>query len=109
MAKATNKTEAAELRRMGAKVHKNSGRGQVKADGSIDSFIIDVKESNKTFTLSQDVWAKICTDAMKVDRSKSPMLQLVIGEGANKIRLSVLEWSILEDLIERAEHNDNNA
>lgn len=107
MAKATNKTEAAELRRMGAKVHKNSGRGQVKADGNTETFVVDVKEANKTFTLSQDVWAKICTDAMKVDRSKSPMLQLVIGEGPNKIRLSVLEWAILEDLIERADNNDD--
>lgn len=107
MAKATNKTEASELRRMGAKIHKNSGRGQIKADGSTETFVVDVKEASKTFTLSQDVWAKICTDAMKVDRTKSPMLQLVIGEGANKIRLSVLEWSMLEDLIERVEHNDN--
>lgn len=109
MSKATNKTEAAELRRMGAKVHKNSGRGQVKADGNNSEFVIDVKEANKTFTLSQDVWAKICTDAMKVDRNKSPLLQLVIGEGSQKIRLSVIEWSILEELIERAEHNDNHA
>lgn len=104
---ATNKSEANELRRMGAKVHKNSGRGMIKGDGSTDEFIIDVKEANKTFTLSQDVWAKICTDAMKVDRSKSPMLQLVIGEGSNKVRLSVVEWSIQEDLIERA-NNDNS-
>ncbi len=106
MAKATNKTEAAELRRMGAKVHKNSGRGMIKGDGSLDEFVVDVKEANKTFTLSQDVWAKICTDAMKVDKNKSPMLQLVIGEGSRKVRLSVVEWSIQEDLIERA-NNDN--
>lgn len=107
MEKATNKTEAAELRRMGAKVHKNSGRGMIKGDGSTDEFVIDVKEANKSFTLSQDVWAKICTDALKVDKNKSPMLQLVIGEGRNKVRLSVVEWSIQEDLIERA-NNDNS-
>lgn len=107
MAKATNKTEASELKRMGAKVHKNSGRGMIKGDGSIDEFVIDVKEANKTFTLSQDVWAKICTDAMKVDRNKSPLLQLVIGDEGRKVRLCVVEWSILEDLIERAA--DDNA
>lgn len=106
MAKATNKTEAAELRRMGAKVHKNSGRGMIKGDGSLDEFVVDVKEANKTFTLSQDVWAKICTDAMKVDRNKSPMLQLVIGEGSRKVRLSVVEWSVQEELIERAKNDD---
>lgn len=103
---ATNKSEANELRRMGAKIHKNSGRGMIKGDGSTDEFVIDVKEANKTFTLSQDVWAKICTDAMKVDRNKSPLLQLVIGE-QSKVRLCVVEWSILEELIERA--NDDNA
>ena len=105
---ATNKTEASELKRMGAKVHKNSGRGQTKGDGSLDEFVVDVKEYNKSFTISIDNWAKICTDTMKVDKSKSPMLQLVLADGTRKIRLSVVEWSIQEDLIERAKANDNN-
>lgn len=106
---ATNKTEASELKRMGAKVHKNSGRGQTKGDGSLDEFVVDVKEYNKSFTISIDNWAKICTDAMKVDKSKSPMLQLVLRDGTRTIRLSVIEWSILEDLMERAEDSDNNS
>lgn len=102
------KSERAELKKMGAKPHRNSGRGPYqKADGSMDEFVVDVKEAGKTFSITQDVWAKICTDAMKVDKNKSPLLQLVIGEGSQKIRLSVIEWSILEDLIERA--NDDNA
>lgn len=105
---ATNKTEASELKRMGAKVHKNSGRGQVKGDGNTDEFIIDVKEYNKSYTISVDSWAKICTDTLKVDKSKSPMLQLVLTDGNKKIRLSVIEWPILEELIERAKANDNS-
>lgn len=105
---ATNKTEASELRRMGAKVHKNSGRGMVKGDGSLDEFVVDVKEYNKSFTISVDAWAKICTDTMKVDRSKSPMLQLVLRDGDRTIRLCVVEWSIEEDLLERAKNNDNS-
>ena len=105
---ATNKSEASELKRMGAKVHKNSGRGQVKGDGSLDEFIVDVKEYSKSFTISIDNWAKICTDTMKVDKSKSPMLQLVLRDGTRTIRLSVVEWSIQEDLIERARHDDNS-
>lgn len=105
---ATNKSEANELRRMGAKVHKNSGRGMIKGDGSMSEFVIDVKEYNKSFTISVDAWAKICTDTMKVDKSKSPMLQLVLRDGTKTIRLSVIEWSILEDLIERADNADNN-
>jgi len=105
---ATNKSEASELRRMGAKVHKNSGRGMVKGDGSLDEFVVDVKEYNKSFTISVDAWAKICTDTMKVDRSKSPMLQLVLRDGDRTIRLCVVEWSIEEDLLERAKNNDNS-
>jgi len=104
---ATNKTEASELKRMGAKVHKNSGRGMIKGDGNLDEFVIDVKEYNKSYSVSIDSWAKICTDSMKVDKSKSPMLQLVLRDGGKVIRLSVIEWSILEDLIERANNNDN--
>jgi hypothetical protein len=105
---ATNKSEASELKRMGAKVHKNSGRGMVKGDGSLDEFVVDVKEYNKSFTISVDAWAKICTDTMKVDRSKSPMLQLVLRDGDRTIRLCVVEWSIEEDLLERAKNNDNS-
>lgn len=105
---ATNKTEASELKRMGAKVHKNSGRGMVKADGSLEEFVVDVKEYNKSYSISVDNWAKICTDTMKVDKSKSPMLQLVLTDEGRTIRLSVVEWSILEELLERAKNNDNS-
>jgi hypothetical protein len=105
--KPSNKTEASELKRMGAKVHKNSGRGMVKGDGSLEEFVVDVKEYSKSYSISIDNWAKICTDAMKVDKNKSPMLQLVLRDGGKVIRLSVIEWSILEDLIERADNNDN--
>jgi hypothetical protein len=105
---ATNKSERAELKRMGAKAHKNSGRGMIKGDGSMDEFVVDVKEYTKSYTVSVDSWAKICTDTMKVDRNKSPMLQLVLKDGNRTIRLSVIEWSILEQLIERADHADND-
>lgn len=104
---ATNKTEASELKRMGAKPHRNSGRGPYqKADGNTGEFIIDVKEYNKSYTISVDSWAKICTDTLKVDKSKSPMLQLVLTDGNKKIRLSVIEWAILEELIEKAVGNE---
>lgn len=102
-------SERAELKRMGAKAHRNSGRGPYqKGDGSLEEFIVDVKEYNKSFSISVDAWAKICTDTMKVDRSKSPMLQLVLRDGDRTIRLCVVEWSIEEDLIERAKNNDNS-
>jgi hypothetical protein len=95
-------SEAAELKRIGAKAHKNSGRGQYyKGDGNTDEFIIDVKEAGKSFTLNQDVWAKIVTDTLRTDKTKYPALLLAIGE-TQKIRLAVIEWAALEDLMERA-------
>ena len=95
-------SEAAELKRIGAKPHKNSGRGQYyKGDGNTDEFIVDVKEAGKSFTINQDVWAKIVTDTLRTDKNKYPALLLAIGE-TQKIRLAVIEWAALEDLMERA-------
>jgi hypothetical protein len=90
---------------MGAKAHKNSGRGMVKGDASWNEFVVDIKEANKTFTLSQNVWAKIVTDTLKVDRNKSPLLQIVIGTENKKVRLAIIEWSELERLVDG---NDNS-
>ena len=95
-----NKREAAEAKRIGAKIHKNSGRGMVKGDMSNDDFVIDAKFAKKTFTISRDVWGKICTDALKQDSSKSPMLLLIVGEPP--IRLAVVEYEVLEDLMKKA-------
>lgn len=98
-------SEKAELKRANLKAHKNSGRGFVKADGSDDEFVVDVKEYSKSFSISQDNWAKIVTDTMKVDRSKNPALMLVLGEGNRKIRLAVIEWNVFEEL--RSNGNDS--
>lgn len=95
-------SERGELKKINAKAHKNSGRGQYqKADGSTDEFVVDVKEAVKSFTINQDVWAKIVTDTLKTSKNKYPALLLAIGE-TQKIRLAVIEWSALEDLVERA-------
>jgi hypothetical protein len=95
-------SEAGELKRIGAKPHKNSGRGQYqKGDGSWEEFIVDVKEAGKSFTLNENVWSKIVTDTLRTDMNKSPALLLSIGD-KRKIRLAVIEWAALEDLMERA-------
>lgn len=93
-----NKRERSEAKRIGAKQHKNSGRNLVKGDMSNDSFVIDAKFAAKSFTINADVWAKICTDAMRVDKGKDPALMLVIGEGTKITRLAVIEWDVLESL-----------
>jgi len=97
-------SEASEAKRMGARLHKNSGRGTKKGDASWEDYVVDYKEFSKSFSLSKDVWAKVVTDALKADKSKSPLIVLVLGEGANKVRLAIHELADLEMLVE--ERND---
>jgi hypothetical protein len=94
-------SERGELKRIGAKQHKNSGRGMVKADGSNEDFVIDVKEYSKSFSINQDNWAKIVMDTMSVDRKKSPAIMLVLGKGRQKVRLAIIEWEVFEQLREK--------
>jgi len=94
-------SERGELKRIGAKQHKNSGRGMVKADGSNEDFVIDVKEYSKSFSINENNWAKIVMDTMSVDRKKSPAIMLVLGKGNKKIRLAIIEWEIFEQLREK--------
>jgi hypothetical protein len=92
-------SERGEAKRINAKLHKNSGRNYTKGDASWNNYVVDFKEYAKSFTLSQDVWAKVVTDCMKVDRAKSPAIILVLGEGNKKVRLAVVELDELERLI----------
>lgn len=93
-------SEKSELKRINAIPHKNSGRGQYKkADGSTDRFIVDIKEYSKSISLNQDMWAKIVTDCLRTDNTKNPLLMLVLGE-SRKTRLAVIEWEVLEELLE---------
>ena len=95
-----NKSERIILEGIGAKVHKNSGRGQIwKGDGSNEHYVIDVKEYSKSFSISKDMWAKICTDTIRVDPMKEPVLMLVLGD-TQKTRLAVIAWSEFEALQE---------
>jgi hypothetical protein len=96
-------SEKSEAKRINAKLHKNSGRNNKKGDATWKNYIIDIKEYSKSFSISQNVWAKVVTDCLKVDKSKSPALILVLGDGDRKTRLAVVELSELERLIE----NDN--
>jgi hypothetical protein len=101
-------SEKSESRRDGARLVKNSGRGQVKGDATWKDFVVDYKEYGKSFSINQDAWAKICTDAMKNDRNKSPLLKLIIGTGQKKVRLAVIEFAVLEDMVERLEQLDGS-
>ena len=97
-------SEKGEAKRDGAKQQKNSGRGSYqKGDAQWHDFVVDYKEYEKSISISQSIWAKICTDTFKVSRDKYPVLKLILGQGSSKTRLAVIEWSLLEQLIEKWE------
>lgn len=93
-----NRREQSEAKRMGAKTHKNSGRGMKKGDGTWRRFIVDWKFAKKSFALNKDVWSKVVTDTLKSDREKNPALIIVLGEGQDIVRLAIIEQEILEQL-----------
>lgn len=90
-------TEKNESKRINAKQHKNSGRGIKKGDATWKNFTVDFKETKKSFTINQDVWAKTVTDSIK--NNNDPMICAVIGDGNKKVRLAIIEFEILEQLI----------
>lgn len=96
----TNETEQRIIRSIGGTPHKNSGRGLVKGDGTWHDFTIDVKEG-KTFRLTVENWSKICTDAI---RNRSVPLLMIVLNGQS--RIAMLEWEVLEELVDKAERYD---
>lgn len=96
---ADKNSELRELKKFDAKPQPNSGRGKhAKGDGIIDGiFMVDVKEYEKSFGLSMDVWAKTCTDAFKAG-GKEPMLGIILGKGNNKVRLVVISKTMFDDM-----------
>lgn len=96
-------SEASEIKRDGARAQKNSGRGKIqKGDAIWNGFVVDYKEYSKSISISRDIWAKICTDAWKVGTQYHPVLKLILGGGNHKTRLAVIEWNLLEELVEKA-------
>jgi len=101
-------SERSEAKRDGAKLQKNSGRGQYqKGDAKWKNYVVDYKEYSKSISISPTIWAKVCTDTFKVSRSMFPALKLILGD-TNKIRLAVIEWDRLEELEECWDECQNN-
>jgi hypothetical protein len=92
-------SEKGESKRIGAKQHKNSGRGTHKGDATWENFTVDFKEVGKSFTLNKEVWAKATTDAVR--NNNDPAIVVVIGEGGIKTRLAVIELSLLEMILDQ--------
>ena len=90
-------SEASESKRIGAKQHKNSGRGTHKGDATWENFTVDFKEVGKSFTLNKDVWAKATTDAIR--NGNDPAIVVVIGDSGITTRLAVIELSLLDQIL----------
>lgn len=98
-------SEAGEIKRDGAKAQKNSGRGPYsKGDSRWHNFLVDYKEASKSFGLTKKVWAKICSDTFRVNPDSWPVLKIILGE-EQKVRLAIIEWSLLEELVDNYERN----
>ena len=98
-------SERSEVKRDNAKAQQNSGRGDYqKGDAQWKNFLVDYKEASKSFNLNKDVWSKICTDTFKVNRDMHPALKIILGIDS-KVRLGIIEWAILEQLIEFWQEN----
>jgi len=100
-------SERSEVKRDKAKPQKNSGRGNYqKGDSQWHNFVVDYKEYEKSISISKSIWAKICTDTFKASRDKYPVLKIILGKDNQKTRLAVIEWSLLEQLVECWENNN---
>lgn len=97
-------SEKSESKRINAKQHKNSGRNNKKGDATWRDFVIDFKESSKSFTINQDVWAKAVTDSIKAGTDKSPAIVVILGEENKKTRLAIIEFDLLDQLTWEAEN-----
>jgi len=75
-------------------------------DSQWHNFVVDYKEYEKSISISKSIWAKICTDTFKVSRDKYPALKIILGKDNQKTRLAVIEWSLLEQLVECWENNN---
>ena len=99
-------SERSESKRIGANQHKNSGRNTKKGDATWRDFVIDFKETPKSFTINQDVWAKAVTDSIKAGTDKSPAIVVILGEGNKKTRLAIIEFDLLDQLTWEAKNNE---
>lgn len=95
-------SEKSEIKRDGAKAQKNSGRGKMqKGDAIWRGFCVDYKEYTESYSVSRKSWGKICNDAW-ASGQLIPALKLILGskEGYSRTRLAVIEWSVLEELLD---------
>lgn len=100
-------SEKSEAKRINATLQRNSGRGPIaKGDAKWKNLLIDIKEYPKGFRVTPENWAKVCSDSFAVNRELYPALQIVMGDGNKKVRLGIVSWDFLTELINF--YMDNN-
>lgn len=95
-------TEANEIKKMGGRPQRNSGRGILeKGDATLGVFLVDVKEYDESFSVSRSNWAKLQSDAYR-SQQRQPMFWLALGEkeSKTKLRLVVLSKDMFEEMYE---------
>jgi hypothetical protein len=95
------RSEREEIKRFGGKPQPNSGRGtHKKGDATLGPFVVDVKEYDKSYSISIDNWAKVSTDARK-SGFYYPALNIVLGSPENpRTRVWVVGDDIFQDMLE---------
>lgn len=102
------RNERREAKIDGARLVKNSGRGESKGDARLDSpqgffkFLIDYKHYEGTFTINRANWKKLAKDAWNDDH-RSPLIKVVYEDG---VELAILEWNEFVQMMEAAEYDD---
>lgn len=93
-------SEASEAKRLGATLVKNSGRGMFKGDAVLEPFLIDIKEYDKSFSVSRDNWAKLSSDAIQ-NKRRQPMFYLALGgPDETPVRLWVISDTMGQEMLE---------
>lgn len=101
-------SERGEAKRDGSRLQKNSGRGKFqKGDAILGPFVIDYKEYSKSYSVSVDNWAKLCTDAQK-SGGYEPAFKLVLSDGNVTSRVWVISDGMFMQMLEAWEQKYGN-
>jgi hypothetical protein len=95
-------SEEQEIKRMGARAQRNSGRGLLeKGDAVLGDFLVDIKEYDESFSVSRKNWAKLQKDAWSSMR-RIPAFMLSLGSKSdpNKLRLWVISDAMFREMHE---------
>lgn len=92
------RNEKREAKMDGAKLVKNSGRGEAKGDATLDlgtfSFLVDYKHYAKSFTLNPKSWGKMVKDAWN-SQQREPLIKVCFEDGH---QVAIVDWNLFKEL-----------